>query len=312
MKILFAGAGAMGARFGALLHRSGNEIVFADSWQEHRDVINNDGLKMIIDGVDEGHVMIPALSPQAVEGSFDLVFVFTKAMYLDAMMQDIKHVLTPDTRVICLLNGLGNVEVIERYVPKENIFLGVTVWTSGLGGPGIVDAVGTGSIELQQVHQTDSTFNAHLLETLNQAGLNVVYSDDVKQSIWNKVALNAVLNTYCTLIDCNIAEYGSYPDNRILTELVVDEVIAVATAEGIALDKEHLVAKIEDIFDPLKGGNHYPSLYQDMAAGRKTEIDYLNGAIARIGNKHGIETPVCQVITHMIHAKEFLKDKGTH
>lgn len=307
MKILFAGAGAMGARFGALLHRNGNDIVFADGWQAHRDAINEHGLKMIIDGVDEGFVHIPAVSPNQVEGTFDLVFVFTKAMHLDSMMQDIQHVITDTTRVICLLNGLGNAEVIERYVPKENIFLGVTVWTSGLGGPGIVDAVGTGAIELQQVHQIPSSFNERLLETLNQAGLNVIYSDDVKQSIWNKVALNSVLNTYCTLIDCNVAEYGHYENNRILTELVVDEVIAVANAEGIVLDKDALVSKIEAVYDPQKAGNHYPSLYQDMAAGRKTEIDYLNGAIARLGTKHGIATPVCLAITHMIHAKESVK-----
>lgn len=307
MKILIAGAGAMGARFGAMLHDAGNELVFVDYWQEHLDQITQNGLKLIIDGQERGVYPIPAYKPCDVEGSFDLVFVFTKAMQLNQMMQDIQHVLNDQTRVICLLNGLGNIEVIEKYVPSENIFLGVTVWTSGLKGPGVVDAVGVGSIELQQIKETKDSFNEKLLETLNEAGLNVEYSQNVFESVWNKVALNSVLNTYCTLIDCNIREYGQYPHNRSLTEAVVNEVYAVGKAEGINLNKEKIIKKIEAVFDPSKAGEHYPSLYQDMAKGRPTEIDYLNGAIVRLGKKHGIPTPVCEVIAHMIKAKEHVK-----
>ncbi len=304
MKILFAGAGAMGARFGWMLSQSGNEVVFADNWKEHVDAINEQGLKIIVDKKDLGNYKIKATSPKAVEGSFDVIFVFTKAMQLDQMMQDILHVIHPKTRIICLLNGLGNVEVIEKYIPKSQIFLGVTVWSSGLGGPGVVDATGSGAIELQQMDKTDDPFNADMLDTFNRAGLGAVYSDDVLQSVWHKVGLNCVLNSYCTLIDCNIAQFGDYKDSEVLVDYVVDEVVAVGHAEGVNVLKDVIVSKIHAVYDPTKAGLHYPSLYQDMAKHRLTEIDYLNGAIARLGKKHGISTPACDLITHMIHAKE--------
>lgn len=215
MKILFPGAGAIGARFGFLLKQSGNEVVFADNWQEHIDKINNEGLSVIIDGEDLDKFKIPSFKPNEVEGKFDLVFVFTKAMHLNQMMQDIKHVIKKDTYVICLLNGLGNIDNITPYVPREQIYLGTTVWSSGLGGPGILNAVGSGSINLQQVEHTDTPFHQKMLDTLNKAGLNVQFSDNVEQTIWYKVELNCVLNTYCTLIDCDIAEYGDYKYNEV-------------------------------------------------------------------------------------------------
>lgn len=308
MKILIAGAGAMGARFGYLLKETGNDVLFVDTWQEHIDAINRDGLVRIIDGKNIGNIRIPAVRPEDVTGEYDLVIVFTKALQLDQMMQDIKPVLSKDAHVLCLLNGLGNVEVIEKYVPKDHIYLGVTLWSSGLGGPGVLDAVGSGSIEVQQVEQTHTDFNEKFLITLNDAGLNARFSDNVVRSIWHKVSLNSILNTYCTLIDCNIGEYGSYEKHQELTDMVLNEIIEVGKAEGVDVDYDVVKNNVIGVFAPEKAGGHHPSLYQDMANGRKTEIDYLNGAIGRLGRKHGIKTPVCDVITLMIHSKENVND----
>jgi 2-dehydropantoate 2-reductase len=133
------------------------------------------------------------------------------------------------------------------------------------------------------------------------------YSDNTFQSIWHKAGLNCVLNTYCTLIDCNIGEYGSFKQNLELTRAVLNEVTAVAKAEGVEVNQELVENNIENLFDPSTGGLHYPSLYQDMKNGRLTEIDYLNGAISKLGKKHNIQTPVCDAVTLMIHAKEFIR-----
>ena len=220
------------------------------------------------------------------------------------MLEKVKHLIHKDTKVVCILNGLGHVDTLKDFVDEKNILIGVTVWTSGLGGPGVLKAYGTGKTEIKQVKEDNLEKTLEIIERLNQAGLNLNYSDNTYQSIWHKAGLNCVLNTYCTLIDCNINQYGNYEKNLELTRAVLDEVTAVGRAEGIDVKQEIIEKNIENCFDPKTAGLNYPSLYQDMKNGRLTEIDYLNGEVSRLGKIHNIPTPVCDVITLMIHSKE--------
>lgn len=304
MKILFAGAGALGSRFAYMLHKNGEDVTLIDTWPAHVDKIKAEGLKVIIDGEDLGNFNIPIYYPNELEGQYDVIFVATKSMQLRPMMESLKPFIKDTTKIICILNGLGHVDTLKDYVDPENILIGVTLWTSGLGGPGVLDAVGTGKTEIKQVTENDTTVAKNIVERFNEAGLNLVYSDNVFQSIWHKAGLNCVLNAYCTIIDCNIGEYGSYSGQQQLTDMLLNEVVAVGRAEGVDVKHEVISGNINRIFPPELAGLHYPSLYQDMKNGRLTEIDYLNGAVARLGKKHGISTPVCELITHMIHAKE--------
>lgn len=304
MKILFAGAGALGSRFAYMLFKNGEDVTLIDGWPDHVEKIKNEGLKVIIDGEDLGNYKIPIHYPKDLEGQFDLIFVATKSMQLRPMMESLKPHIKPTTKILCVLNGLGHVETLKEYVPAENILIGVTVWTSGLGGAGILNAVGTGKTEIKQVEEKDLDKTLELVERLNKAGMNLIYSDNVFQSIWHKASLNCVLNTYCTIIDCNINQYGSYSKSDELTKALLDEIEEVAVKEGINYDRKQVEQNIINCFDVKTAGLHYPSLYQDMKNKRLTEIDYLNGEVARLGRIHGIKTPVCDLITHLIHAKE--------
>ena len=306
MKILFAGSGALGSRFGYMLFKNNEDVTFVDSWEEHVENIRNNGLKVIIDEEDLGNYYIPIYRPDQVSGKYDVVFVATKSMQLRPMLEQVKHLFHKDTKIICILNGLGHVQTLKDYIKEENILIGVTVWTSALAGPGVLSAHGVGKIELKQVKEDNLDKTLDLVNRLNASGLNIKYSEDTYQSIWHKAGLNCVLNTYCTLIDCNINQYGSFDKNIELTRAVLSEVIAVGKAEGIEVKQEVIEKNIENLFSLETGGAHYPSLYQDMKNGRLTEIDYLNGEVSRLGKKHNIPTPVCDVITLMIHSKEYI------
>ena len=308
MKILFAGAGALGSRFGYMLFKNNEDVTFVDTWGEHVENIRTKGLKVIIDDVDLGNYYIPIYRPEQISGKYDVIFVATKSMQLRPMLDSVKHLIHEDTKIVCILNGLGHVETLKDYVKEENILIGVTVWTSGLGGPGILEAHGTGKIELKQVKEVNLERTLDLVKRFNDAGLNIKYSADTYQSIWHKAGLNCVLNSFCTLIDCNINQYGSYDKNLELTRAVLNEVTAVGRAEGIDVKQEVIEKNIENLFSLETGGAHYPSLYQDMKNGRLTEIDYLNGEVSRLGKTHNIPTPVCDVITLMIHSKEFINN----
>ena len=261
-------------------------------------------MKVIIDNKELGNYHIPIYYPDEVSGEYDVIFVATKSMQLRSMLEKVKHLIHKDTKVICILNGLGHVDTLKDFVDEKNILIGVTVWTSGLGGPGVLKAYGTGKTEIKQVKEDNLEKTLEIIEQLNKAGLNLNYSDNTYQSIWHKAGLNCVLNTYCTLIDCNINQYGSYEKHLELTRAILDEVTAVGRAEGIDVKQEIIEKNIENCFDPKTAGLHYPSLYQDMKNGRLTEIDYLNGEVSRLGKIHNIPTPVCDVITLMIHSKE--------
>ena len=306
MKILFAGAGALGSRFGYMLFKNGEDVTFVDLWKEHVENITNNGLRVIIDDKELGYYNIPTYYPYDVEGEYDVIFVATKSMQLRNMLAKVKHLMHKNTKIICILNGLGHVDTLKEFVKEENILIGVTVWTSGLGGPGVLKAYGSGKTEIKQVKEENLEATKALIDRLNKAGLNMKYSDNTFQSIWHKAGLNCVLNKYCTLIDCNIGEYGSYEQNLELTRAVLNEVTEVGRAEGVDVLQEVIEKNIENCFDPNTAGLHYPSLYQDMKNGRLTEIDYLNGAISKLGKKHNILTPVCDAVTLMIHAKEFI------
>lgn len=308
MKILFAGAGALGSRFGYMLFKNNEDVTFVDTWEEHIENISKNGLKVIIDEEELGNYHIPIYKPDNVTGKYDVVFVATKSMQLRLMLERVKHLFHEDTKIICILNGLGHVETLKDYVKEENILIGVTVWTSGLGGPGVLKAHGTGKIELKQVKEDNLEKTLALVERFNEAGLNIKYSENTFQSIWHKAGLNCVLNTYCTLIDCNINQYGSYDKNLELTRAVLNEVTAVGRAEGVDVKQDVIENNINNLFPLEIAGAHYPSLYQDMKNGRLTEIDYLNGEVSRLGKIHNIPTPVCDIITLMIHSKEFINN----
>ncbi|CCV64497.1 Ketopantoate reductase ApbA/PanE family protein [Alteracholeplasma palmae J233] len=306
MKILVAGAGAMGSRFGYMLQKSGNDVLLVDTWKEHVEKIRKDGLSVTQDGQYLGQFNIPIAYPEEVEGTFDFIILFTKSMQLDSMLQSIKKVITKDTYILCLLNGLGHDKVLVNYLDKKHIFLGATRFSAGLNGPGNVIGHGSGLIELMLLEDSDDKKKNEIIEVLNQAELFSELSKKVFSSIWHKVSLNCVINTMTTLIDTNIGGYGDFSDHDKITQLILDEIQAVAIKEGIDYDRNYVETIITNLFTGNKR-NHYPSLYQDMKNKRLTEIDYLNGAIADLGRKNGIKTPVCELITYLIHAKEFIQ-----
>lgn len=307
MKVAIAGAGAMGSRFGLMLSQGGVDVTLIDGWKEHINAIREHGLQANYNGEDVT-VKLPVMLQAEVGRAekFDLVVVFTKSMQLAQMLHDIQGVLGEQTKVLCLLNGLGHVETLEKYVQRDNIFLGNTMWTAGLTGPGKVKLFGSGSVELENVGDGKQDDAKQLAEFLSASGLNASYSDNILYSIYRKACVNGTMNCLTTLLDCNMGQFGATSTAHQIVVTIVKEFAAVAKVEKIDLDVDELIAHVESCYDPSISG-HYPSMYQDLIQNkRKTEIDYINGAISRKGHKYGVPTPYCDLITEMIHAKEEL------
>lgn len=310
MKVTIAGAGAMGMRFALMLHRGGEKVTLIDGWKEHVRAIQEEGLKANWDGEDVT-VKIPAYEMTDIPADLktDLLILFTKSTQLDGMLKAVAPNLQTDTKVLCLLNGIGHERVIENYLPLKQLFIGNTMWTAGMEGPGRAKLFGSGSIHLGSLDKEQAEAAKEIAEVLNHSGLNASYSENILEMIYRKACLNGCMNSLCTILDGNMTEIGSCQSTISMVSHILDEFLAVARHEGVHLDKEELVFNITSCYNPNTIGKHYPSMHQDLIKNhRLTEIDYLNGAISRKGKQYGIATPYCDLITELIHAKEHLLD----
>ncbi|SDH16438.1 ketopantoate reductase [Alteribacillus persepolensis] len=299
MKIAIAGAGAMGSRFGFMLHSAGNDVVLLDMWQEHVRAIQNKGLEVVHDSGQET-ITIEASHPRDYYGKPDVFILFTKAMQTEDMLCKCQHLLGADVKVLTLQNGLGNIDVIEQRMPKENIFAGVTTFAAKLLKPGQVEALGSGDTEIMQIYGNDTEALLHLIDTFNHANIHAALSQDVMKSIWQKAAFNSVLNPLCTLMQNTVAAIGGYSRIDQLIEPLVEEIITVAKAEEVILEKENMLRMIRGVFDPSMSGHHMSSMYHDVKNGRKTEVDFLNGAIVEKAQRYHIDVPYNHMLYHLI------------
>lgn len=290
MRITIAGAGAMGSRFGLMLHKGGNEVTLIDGWPEHVKAIKEHGLRANYNGEElTAHLSVELQSEISSKEKTDLIILFTKAMQLDKMLQDIKPLIDEHTKVLCLLNGIGHEDTIEKYVSKNNIFIGNTMWTAGLEGPGKAKLFGDGSVELQNLISGEEETAKKLAEILSESGLNAKYSNNIHYSIYRKACVNGTMNGLCTILDTNMAGLGETKPAHDMVVTIVNEFAAVAKFENVNLDIAEVVQHVETCFDPSTIGLHYPSMYQDLIKNnRLTEIDYINGAVSRKGKKYNV------------------------
>lgn len=301
MLTYIAGSGAMGCRFGYQLHKQGNEVILLDMWEDHIQAIKENGLNIV--GDHEDNIKIDIMKPSEAKREADFIILFTKAMQLPSMLESIKPIIKEDTKVLCLLNGLGHEDVMQRYLEEKNILLGVTVWTAGLNKPGEVLLTGTGAVNLQAIDPSGKTEALEVVDMMNEAGLNVTYDEDVLPSIWRKACVNGTMNSTCALLDCTIGEFFASEEAQRVVKTIISEFVTVGKALDVALNESEIV---DYVFETsVAAAAHYPSMHQDLIQNhRPTEIDYINGAVARKGIELGIDTPYCQMITDLIHAKE--------
>ncbi|HEL0321278.1 TPA: 2-dehydropantoate 2-reductase, partial [Streptococcus equi subsp. zooepidemicus] len=256
-----------------------------------------------ISGDVEEIVKLPIMKPTEATKEADLIILFTKAMQLPQMLTDIKGIIGPETKVLCLLNGLGHEDVIRHYIPEHNILMGVTVWTAGLEGPGQVHLQGVGALNLQSMDPANQEAGHQIADLLNDAQLNATYDDNVVPNIWRKACVNGTMNSTCALLDCTIGELFASEDGLNMVKEIIHEFVIVGRAEGVELNEEEITAYVMET--SVKAAHHYPSMHQDLVQNhRLTEIDFINGAVNTKGEKLGIDTPYCRLITQLVHAKE--------
>lgn len=302
MKISIVGAGAMGSLFGGLLAESGNEVTLIDVNDAHIDAVRTQGLRLATDGGDRQVTALKAVRPEDAIGFPDLLLVFTKTLHTGAALSGVRHLIGPGVHVLSLQNGLGNVEKIAEFVPLERVLIGVTTWPADMVGPGHVHSHGQGVVRLMAADGVERRFVSKVAEVLTKAGLDCTSDGTVWAAIWEKVAFNAALNSICAVSGCTVDELGRLPDGSRLANEVVTEVLSVALRLGIDVDAAKCRANVASAIDHHRG--HKPSMLQDVLAGRRTEVESINGAVVELAGPLNIKLPVTETLLSLVRLAE--------
>jgi 2-dehydropantoate 2-reductase len=301
MRVCVVGCGAVGSLFAANLGRLDDVEVWAyDVSQAHVDAINASGLRLVGAGDVVGRVR--ATTSAAELPACDFGIVATKAMHTDVAVAATARAFT-DAAVASVQNGVGNEEVIARHVPR--VIRGTTFPAGKILEPGVVqwDVRGDttlGPFEPQPAAQDEIE---QLAEACTRGGMPTHAVPDARPAQWRKVIFNASTNPIGALTGLTHGRVCERPDLRALVSGLVDEGKAVAAAQRITLD-----ADPEELIDhaarPDVAYDHKASMLQDVEARRATEIDFLNGGIARFGRELGVSTPLNDTVTRLVKALE--------
>ena len=305
LKVAVLGAGAMGCLFGGLLAEKGLNVILIDVWKEHVEAINKKGLKMDGHGGDR-FIKVQATTDPSTVGVVDAVIVMCKATVLEPALNSIKNIIGEKTVFMSFQNGFGHEAIMQKIVGVEKVLGGTTTQASNILGPGhIMNHAALpswiGEYEggmSERVKEVADTFTAYNLET--------IAADDVKKRKWMKLfALTAIgpLSAIFDLHHTDLYINNSANDvSRSLGKEIILETRQIALADGVEVSEDECLFMFNKIVDSNQ--TNKSSMAFDVQYKRKTEIDFISGVVSNLGKKHGIKTPLNDLMYKMIKVKE--------
>lgn len=309
MHILVMGAGAIGSVIGGLLAQAGHTVALVGR-AGHMDAIAARGLR--ITGIWGDHVVSGLLTSTAPEQApplaYDALLICTKAYDTAAAVDAALPHVPARALVVSLQNGLGNVETIAARAGPERTVGGRVIFGADMVQEGAVRVTVFGGDVLlgHPDGRTPPPGLRELAAALTAAGVPTQATPEVMGYIWGKVLYNACLNPLSALLDLPYGALAEHAGTRAIMREVIAEAFAVAHAEGVRLLWESPTAYERLLFGELvpPTAAHYASMRADLQRGRRTEIDALNGALVRLGERHGLATPTNRVLTWLVTARE--------
>ncbi len=302
MRIAIVGAGALGSLFGGLLARSGHEVwLYNCSFIRHIEAIRASGLTLEMDE-GEQKISLPAVRDvEEIPGSMELVGIFVKAYDTERALLDARPLMGEQSWVLSLQNGLGLEDIIRKHVPEEQILRGVTACGATLLEPGRVRWAGRGATylgPLGEVAAADKQRIHKIIEAFNEAGIEAHYEANPVQRTWEKLLVNAAINPLTALFDVPNGALVEDPKLRAILHDVIHEALPLVAAQGIDLSLEEAIRRVEGVCRAT--AKNLSSMLQDVRRGKRTEIDFLNGALVREGKRLSIPTPLNRLLTELI------------
>ena len=289
MKIAVMGAGAVGCYYGGMLARAGHEVVLIGRAQ-HVEAVQRDGLLLDTQSFRE-HVPLQANTDASAVRGAKLVLCCVKSTDTATAAAEMAPHLEPDALVLSLQNGVDNAERLQALLGRE-VGPAVVYVATEMAGPGHVKHHGRGELVIGP-----STASDTLVALFAAAAVPVQVSDNVAGALWAKLILNCAYNALSAITQL---PYGPLVAGEGVEDVMRDavrECLAVAEAEGVSVPGDTWDA-VQRIGRTMP--TQFSSTAQDLARGKRSEIDHLNGYVVRRGAVHGITTPVNRVLHSLV------------
>lgn len=304
MKIAVIGPGSMGLLYGTKLSKV-SDLVLIGNNKEHVEEINKYG----IDFTREEKVCnykVKAAVTGTIKEKMDLVILFTKAYITrDALLKN-KDIIGEDTFVLSLQNGAGHEEILSEFVDKAHVLIGTTTQGSYRENYHAIVNSGLGDTTIGQVsdfYKNDDSIKARIDEIIavfNEAGFPTQFSENILFTVWNKLMINASSSVLSGILQ---KPQGYIVENEAAWGICVDlikEICKTANCLGCNFNEEKQIERIRKHLQAAPNG--YTSVYADIKNNRRTEVDYISGAVVSAAKKNKIETPTQEMMIRMVNA----------
>jgi 2-dehydropantoate 2-reductase len=295
MKIQIMGAGALGSLVGYTIQKAGYDVIYVARGDQLR-ALQKRGLR--VSGLLEDDLSVNArLKPV----NADVTFVTVKSYDTENAAKLLAEV---NCGIVCSLqNGIGNEEMLMKYI--DNVVGGVTTYAANLIEPGHVQFAAKGKVWIGELSGEITENVLKVLDILKKSGMEAEAVKDIVCKIWEKVVINAAINPITALCRIRNGKIAEIDELWSIAKSIAEEGRELMAAMGFNI--ENIVGSVKEVI--IKTANNKSSMLQDIEKGKKTEIDFINGAIAQKGLELGIDTTMNRLILNLVKGVEVANAK---
>lgn len=302
-KLAVIGTGGVGGYFGAKLLKAGFDVTFVAT-PKSAEIIYKNGLKVKSPNGNIEFKNISVSSDYSSVKDCDAVFLCTKSQNTKEVAKGIKPYFKENSVIVSLQNGIENEEILSEILGKDRVIPAQIYISVASPKAGIIEHGGSGEIIIGELDNKTTPRLEELQKLLNSASIPTKITNDYKKILWLKLLVNSVYNGFSAVLGDDFKKIPFSQEGKTAFWEMLKEGQKVAIADGINVEEKHL----KKIMEMTEEGNvffNYPSsTLQDIKKHKPLEIDYIQGAIIRKGEKYHIETPMNKLIWSLLKIKE--------
>ena len=250
---------------------------------------------------------IPAYMAEQCKETADLVILLNKAYQIREALHENRGVIGPDTMILTLQNGKGHEHVMREFADSAHVLIGTTKQGSYRESASVIINTGLGETVFggaaaEGEKNPDPTKMKEICSVFETAGFPCSVTDNIRFEVWNKLMINASSSALSGVLGVPQGYVAEDENAWSICKDLIREICTVAAGEGCIFDQDEQIDRLRKHLRAAPDG--YASLCVDLQKGRKTEVDFISGAVVRAAREQGLRVPVQETILRLIHAME--------